>query len=123
MRSKNGYDAQLLIDTFKMIPARGPQTLHAMLSMLCYLCFAISDVGSMPGLLDNKDCPQVLRARHLWTMRVFSNPPMLSLLCYIMLSMLCYLCYAISDVRSEKHALSTGASREAPVDNACFSEA
>ena len=34
-----------------MIPARGPQTMHAMLSVLGYLCYAISDVRSMQSTL------------------------------------------------------------------------
>ena len=116
--------------------------------MLCYAIYAV-----LPLMCDlkNTHCPQVPRAKHLWTRCVFINPPMLSMLCYLcyaiyamlslmcdlcnlryaifaILSMLCYLCYAIYTMLpllcariAGKQRLSTGASREAPVDNACFS--
>ena len=60
----------------KMIPARGTQTLE---SKHCPQVPRARHLWTMriereaAGYPESKDCPQVLRARHLWTMRVFQQ--------------------------------------------------
>ena len=59
-----------------MIPARGTQTLE---SKHCPQVPRARHLWTMriereaAGYPESKDCPQVLRARHLWTMRVFQQ--------------------------------------------------
>ena len=48
---KNLKKIENIKERTKIIPARGPQTMHAMLSMLCCLCYAISGVRSMQSTL------------------------------------------------------------------------
>ena len=75
------------------------QELISNLVLLC-VCYVLCVVGN-----DRKTthCPQVLRAKHLWTMSVFHVVAHLPRLAWT------------------PPLSSTGASREAPVDNECFS--
>ena len=60
-----------------MIPARGPQSMHAMLSVLGYLCCAIHAIYAMLSSPYYLCCAKNMHvamlpplcARHLWTMR------------------------------------------------------
>ena len=73
-------------------------------------CNAKQNSAKQSKAEQNTHCPQMLCAKHLWTTSF--------VFCFALLCLLCFalLCFALLCFRQ----LSTGALREAPVDNQCF---